>query len=308
MALLDKIKSILHQKYYEKYKKHPSMEEMSSALFDYASFVFNFLGFDVFRNNFTWITKKFFVTILVVLVVAISYSYSIYHFQSDFEKVIFVMATINMEIQAIGIVYTAIVKKLNLLELKEFCKRFMKHTENDQMRKCFEKWFIIVFCVIVMFTIIAILVMIFIAFGPFIFSWILDEKVLLAGFVLPYSDKESLEGYTINYSFHVLCSLYCVIGFLAISIFISIFLCHYMAFYESLDELLNKLQKEICVEHSERNHDEMKRIFSKLIDCHNLCYEFLYLFESTFQLFHLLEVGGSMFGTAVSVFAITKVI
>jgi odorant receptor len=309
MSTLLKFKSFLKQKFSERYNKILDSNEMSSVLFKCPSFLLNLIGCDVFHEKFSVFTKKFFITILMVIIVGYCYLYSIYHFRNDFKRMIFALTTFNFEVQAISKIHTYVLNRNSVLELINMCKKFLKQMENDRMRNCFEKWFFIAFCLSLFFVMIATLFFIFVITGPIIISWILEEKVLILGFIIPYSEKESLEGYTINYIFQVMGSILALIAFSASAIFIGIVLSHYMAFCESLEVLLDMLQSELNQKESkDYNDDEIKRILEKLINYHNFCYEFLDSFESTFQFHNLFEIGGSMFGTAVSVFAIMKVI
>lgn len=290
------------------------IEDQSFILFEYLRFWINIIGCDIFRENFSMLTKKFIFTIFMIFMVGYCYFYTMYRFRNDFEAFVFVTATVNMEFQGIAKIYTFVIKRTNLIELKNFCQKFIlfhsEFSENERMKKCFEKWFLIAMRLVIVISIYAFFVLLFLIIGPLILTMYFKKNILVIGFILPYFDKATFEGYTINYILQSLGSVVCVLGFIAALVVILVILIHFLAFYDSLEVLLEMLQNVLKSRENENSRifdDEIKRLLKKLIGGHNLCYEFIDGFESSFQFYHLSEIGGSMFATAVSVFAMMKV-
>jgi hypothetical protein len=194
----------------------------------------------------------------------------------------------------------------NLRKMIKLSRNLIEYAENIKMRKCFEKWLNRGFHLGAFMTVNFSAIMIIMTASPIILLFF-NIKAMMIGVILPFSDTTSTEGFMSHYVYHFAVCLLCDLTFFAPFTLINDFLFHFLAFFDSLFVLVEILEDVIKAEKSDENDEEIKRILSKLVDGHNLCNEFLKTFESSFKYYHMIEIGGSMFGTAVQIFALRKV-
>jgi hypothetical protein len=306
MKFLKKIK--LPTKYFYFRKNHVTTEEMSEKLFWIPNEMAKPLGCNIFSEDFTWKTILFAMLMTIFLIFTISHFYSLYIFRSDVSRFMFVLITMNLVVQSFGKLYTFVTLRPDIMKTVYLCKSFLRFCENQEMRDCFEKWLLIGFHGEVAVAFCLTIAYIFVVTFPAIIYLVFDSVTLIAGCVIPFTDDQTTIGYTINYTFQSIGGFLTILAFSTALMDVICFLVHFLAFYESLEVLIEKLKSLAKIKKkTDDQNKEIKRILNKIIDGHNMCYEFLDNFESSFMFYHMIEIGASMSATVMSLYAITKV-
>lgn len=307
MKFIEKLENRL-KKLYFKNNGDISIEKMSERTFECVNYCMKLVGYDIFNDDIkAFINVRFIFMMSLLVIIQISYVYSYYELSDDFQSFMFLTSTLNLLIQCLGKVYAFVLGRKNLTVMLDLCNELIEFAENTEMRKCFEKWLIRGFHVGALMMVNCTTVYIILSTSPILLYFLFDIKTMMLGIIVPFVDPESVQGYLIHYCFHSISSVIADLMFFTTFTIINDFLFHFLAFFESLEVLIDMLESVIKHEKSEEKDESIRKILTKLIEGHNLCYKFLTAFEKSYKLYHMIEVGGSMFGTAVGIFALKSV-
>jgi hypothetical protein len=289
-------------------KSNVSTKEMSEKLFWIPNELAKPIGCNIFSEDFNWKTLLFAHLVFILVSFTIFHLYSLYVFRNEFPRFMFVLITMNIILQSFGKFHAFLIKRPDIMKTVYLCKEFLIFAENQDMINCFEKWLLIGFHAETGVAVsIGLTVIVVTTFPAFIYFYF-DVVTLIVGCLIPFTSDQTIIGYSINYIFQVDGCLVALLAFVTALMDVICFLVHFLAFYESLEVLIDKLKSLAVIENkSTEERKEIKRILNKIIDGHNMCYEFLDNFESSFMFYHMLEVGASMSATVMSLYAITKV-
>lgn len=294
------------KKFYYK-RENISVHKMSEDLIWIPNLLAMPLGADIFSDDFNPHNLLFYYSLFSLAFFTIAHIYAMFLYSNDTTKLTFTFATFGLAIQTCGKLYTFLIRRPDILKTLEMCRKFVKFNNDEKPQNCFEKWLIIGFNSISIMTILFFMVGIFIIFSPVLLYFMFGTVSLIVGTVIPYTDPDTKVGYIMNYIIQVPGVIQAVLTFLTAEMDVVIFLIHCLAFNESLECLIDDLQFLILQENNVKNKEDIQLILKKLIEGHNLCYEFLDNFESSFQFYHMIEIGGAMYCSVISLFAITKV-
>jgi hypothetical protein len=306
MKFIKKLDNRLKLYYFENNMKI-TIEEMSERIFAILNKSLKIIGYDLYADISALLNIRFVSVMIFLGLISFSFGYSFYTFRNDFQNFIFMAIMFGALIQIYGKALGFLFGQKSLMEVIELCKSMIKFAENVMMKKCFEKWFLRCFHIGLLMTVFFSVLSVFLISSPAIIYVSLNVKTTIFGFILPYCNNDTIQGYMIHLIFHSSSATVGCLVFCGTLTYINDLLFHYLAFFESLNVLVDQLQELINSKKSIENDEEIKRILAKLIEGHNLSFEFLKAFESAYKIYHLIEIGGSMLGTCVGVFAMRKV-
>lgn len=305
MSFLKKIK--LPSKFFYFRRNNVTIEEMSAKLFWIPNELAKPLGCNIFSEDFNWKNNLFYLSMLVLFIFVTSHINALFIYKDDFKMFIFVVITACMIFQVFGKLHAFIIKRPAMWETVCMCRNFLTFVEDERMRNSFEKWLLIGFHGEALVALVFALLFVFVLILPGIIYLLFDVALTIAGCIIPFTDIKTPLGFTTNLCFQMIGAFLALLAFTTAIMDVVCFLVHFLAFYESLEILLDKLESLIDAEKTVEVEDEIKRILNKLVDGHNMCYEFLDTFESSFMFYHMFEIGGSMCATVLCLYAVTKV-
>ncbi|XP_053670819.1 uncharacterized protein LOC128721122 [Anopheles nili] len=168
------------------------------------------MGVSFFKRRHSFINFFFIFGITTLVLYLISVLISSYQSRHDMTKLIFCIATLGFGCQAMMKIYSFIITRQRVVDLYEnnlhYYQDMMKQSDRVKLVLCENASLINIVIrgtVVIYFMLVATTVMI-----PGLSSAFLADRILPFGFVLPFTNADTLAGYLLNYNLHVLMSVY----------------------------------------------------------------------------------------------------
>lgn len=279
---------------------------MSARLFWIPNSLVIWMGCNIFSKDFTVKSIKFCMSMTLMTLSLIALFNSLYYHRGNKQNILFILLCFGSFFQVSGKLYAFIIRRPDLMKSVELCESFLGYLENEEMRKCFENWIMIGFYAETILSFLFFTVLIFFITYPAFVYLIFGFITSICPLVMPFTDDQSIYGFTLNYLLQAVLASMAILGSLAAIMDVVIFVVHFLAFFESLEIMLKILQKTILNPTGE-NSKERLRVLKKLALGHNWCYEYLDNFENCFQFYHLCDIASAIFGTVICLYGVTTV-
>lgn len=230
MKVLDFIEKITKQFYLK--KQVASVEEMSARLFWIPNSLVIWMGCNIFSEDFTTKSLKFYNLIFIYIIFSVSQISSFFQ-QDGLEKLLFKLITFGILIQSLGKLYAFIIRRPDLMKSVELCKMFIGYLENSEMHNCFKKWIMIGFYAESILSFLFFMVLVLFLTYPVMLYLVFDIVTLILPVVIPFTDNATILGFTLNYLFQAVVCLMAFMAFLAAIMDVVIFVVHFLAFYKT---------------------------------------------------------------------------
>jgi hypothetical protein len=244
---------------------------MFKHIIDRTNFNMKSIGFDIFTPGYTLFNRRFLWAFGNCLVFIAIHIYDIFIFRADLVRVCFLLGSLGFALQGLMKVKTFLLPRSKIVDLKDRCENFLSNVvKTKETNQIFESSMMI--CCHIGVSLIALYIVSIVLFliYPIIFYLIFGEKILHAGYELPFIDwHTSSIGYAANFLYVILLAylvLFVFVGTLFINILFVI-----MAFgqFELLDMMLKDLNEMIKSNKNGSMDEKIKHQIKLIVEIHN---------------------------------------
>jgi hypothetical protein len=244
--------------------------EMFNVIIDRMNFMLKFIGLNIFIPSYTPVDLKFFCYFGGVFSVVLVHFYDIYIFRTDLVRVCFVMITLGNALQGLMKVNTFVISRSKIVELRDRCERFITNFNTKETNEMFESWLMIsCHIAIMLFASFFVLILLFLIY-PIVYYFFTGQKVLHAGFELPWIDwRTSSLGYAANIFYTLFVCYLAFFAYFGTLFAIILFILMAIGQFDLLKIMLEDLNEMIKSNENGSKNNDIKKQIKLIVEMHS---------------------------------------